>query len=113
MAGNDIDAWFDEELKKIPERAKRAGQSLRSSVAFPTRLKMGAKRDYFFAWSADGLEIVPYTSQKVDCTIATSLAALRDIADRELNPQIALLSGKAKVEGNAGVAIYFFNLLGS
>ena len=55
-----------------------------------------------------GEEIDP---RKVDCVVKLKEPQLMAIQSGELNPQIALVNEKVKVEGAAGLAMYFFNLV--
>jgi putative sterol carrier protein len=40
-----------------------------------------------------------------DCTIITSLATLNALRSGELNPMMAVMSGKVKIKGDMGVAM--------
>lgn len=46
-----------------------------------------------------------------DCTILVSEENLKRIWQGDLNPQIAMLSEKIRIQGRKAVAIYLFNLI--
>jgi|GEM_PF-2311097 len=45
-----------------------------------------------------------------DCTIEMTENHLEQILDGDLNPQVAMLSDKLRVDGQLSLAIYFFNI---
>ena len=52
-------------------------------------------------------------AKAADCCIETDERTLLRIHQGELNPQLAMVSDKMYVKGKAGLAVYFFNLLGN
>lgn len=49
---------------------------------------------------------------EADCTISTSLENLVKLKNGELNPMMAVMSGKVKVSGDMGLAMKLQSLLG-
>lgn len=50
--------------------------------------------------------------READCTITTKLATLDALRKGELNPMMAVMSGKVKIKGDMGVAMKLQSLLG-
>jgi len=48
-----------------------------------------------------------------DCTVDLSENHLEQILDGDLNPQVAMLSEKLRVQGKLSLAVYFFNVFDS
>lgn len=46
-----------------------------------------------------------------ECTLTMDSVALKAVARGNLNPQLAMLSGKIKVAGRSTLAVYIFNLI--
>lgn len=47
-----------------------------------------------------------------DCTVTTSIETLGKITKGELNPMMAVMSGKVKISGDMGLAMKLQSLLG-
>lgn len=65
----------------------------------------------------DGVIVIDGTSisttdAPTDCTIALSLENLEDLLSGELNPTMAFMTGKIKVEGDMSVAMALSKLVG-
>jgi len=56
--------------------------------------------------------IVSAEDGEADCTITTSLENLVKLKNGELNPMMAVMSGKVKVSGDMGLAMKLQSLLG-
>lgn len=48
---------------------------------------------------------------EADCTITTSLATLEGLRSGDINPMMAVMSGKVKIKGDMGLAMQLQNLL--
>jgi putative sterol carrier protein len=46
-----------------------------------------------------------------DCVISIHEQVLLRIANGELNPQVTMLSDRLKIDGQAALGVYFFNLI--
>jgi putative sterol carrier protein len=100
-------------LKDLVDNASRSGAKLRELLAGTILIKLVDTGGRFLIdWS--GPELKSQTVGKdatADCTICLSEDHLRRIAQGDLNPQIAMLSEKVRVEGRKGAAMYLFNLI--
>lgn len=112
---------FDSE---ILNRARRAGSRLKTHLSGKVVVEITDRSTkHLFDWSNDEPKVSLFEGQallnqgeqkvegKIDCLIKLKEAQLMAIQSGELNPQIALVNEKLKVEGNAGMAMYFFNLV--
>lgn len=108
--GESIEAWSQRELIK---RAEYSGSKLKGEIVGTVRLAIDKNpKQLIFEWSGD----LPTVSlgdkgDEAGCVISISEKNFRRVAAGVLNPQIAMLSDKIKVEGNFGAAVYFFNLV--
>lgn len=100
-------------LEEVPRRAQHADDKLRSHLIGKVHVVLNGKNDRFsFDWSgqvATGSQVSG--DESADCTIRLSEDNLMRISSGELNPQIAMLSNKIRVEGKLEFAVYFFNLV--
>lgn len=106
-------------LAGLPERAKYASEYLRSllqgKIVFDI---LPINKKFLVSWNTEEnkekeLLVVELTQEitEVDCTIIIHGKDLLRIFEGDLNPQVLLLSHKAKVEGNSKLATYIFNLI--
>lgn len=59
-----------------------------------------------------GTENVISTENKdADCTISTTIATLRKLQQGELNPMMAVMTGKVKIKGDMSLAMKLQSLL--
>ncbi|MBX7138995.1 MAG: SCP2 sterol-binding domain-containing protein [Oligoflexia bacterium] len=104
-------------MEELKERALRANERLRAQLNGSVGLTFSdTGKNYLFDWRQDKpaiseVEAAALSGSAPDCTIRISQRDLERIARGGLNPQVAMLSDKIKVEGRAGLAIYFFNLV--
>ena len=56
--------------------------------------------------------IVTNEDKDADCIIKTSLDTLNALRKGELNPMMALMSGKVKIQGDMGVAMKLQSVIG-
>lgn len=99
-------------LAAIPERARYAGPNLRGHLTGKVRFLIGPSGKAFTVdWTSDEIKTAQSDDPDAACTIELSEADLMRIAAGELNPQVAMLSHKVRVQGNADHAIYVFNLI--
>lgn len=99
-------------LDAIPERAKFASPNLKMHLTGKVRFIMkptGAP--YTIDWSGAELRSVEGAEGEAACTIDLSEADLMKIVAGDLNPQVAMLSHKVRIEGSAEHASYVFNLI--
>jgi putative sterol carrier protein len=52
-----------------------------------------------------------FVSDVPDCILTLDSRSLQEIASGNLNPQLAMLAGKIRVEGKSNLAVYLFNLI--
>lgn len=73
------------------------------------------KESYLCDWTGERLQVTEDAQKEADCKISLSSEVFLAIAEGKLNPQIAMLTNKIKVqsrnpETNA-YSVYFFNLI--
>lgn len=96
----------------VANRSERADEKLRSHLVGKIMVRVeGTSEQYLFELIKGRAQVQEDSSSSADCTIRVSEANLMRVVAGELNPQIAMLSGKIKIEGKAELAIYFFNLV--
>ena len=76
----------------------------------------GFDRSVKFDTGSDGVIVIDGATistadSETDCTIRLSLEDLEDLVSGELNPTMAFMSGKIKVEGDMSVAMALSQLL--
>ena len=76
----------------------------------------GFDRSVKFDTGADGVIVIDgatisTTDSETDCTIRLALDDLEDLVSGELNPTMAFMSGKIKVEGDMSVAMALSQLM--
>lgn len=76
----------------------------------------GFDRSVKFDTGADGVIVIDGTSVSTedapaDCTIKLSLDDLQDLVSGELNPTMAFMQGKLKIEGDMSVAMALSQVL--
>ncbi|MEZ4754595.1 MAG: SCP2 sterol-binding domain-containing protein [Bdellovibrionota bacterium] len=99
-------------VEAIVERAKSASEKLQNELKGSVLLEIeDTNTNYSFNWKAGDLKLLQATKEKADCTITLSQRHLAQISRGKLNPQIAMLSDKIKVEGKASLAVFFFNIV--
>ncbi len=108
-------------LSEVPWRLERAEEKLRQNIngKIVIRVATGADRrttetKYLLDWSGDAPKMSRLDADSAgpfDCTISIHEQILLRIANGELNPQITMLSDRMKIEGQAALGIYFFNLV--
>ncbi|MEL6942272.1 MAG: SCP2 sterol-binding domain-containing protein [Bacteroidota bacterium] len=56
--------------------------------------------------------VVSEEDKEADCTITTKAETLRKLQTGELNPMMAMMTGKVKIKGDMGLAMKLQSLLG-
>ena len=77
----------------------------------------GFDRSVKFDTGGDGVividgQTISTADSETDCTIRLALDDLEDLVSGELNPTMAFMSGKIKVEGDMSVAMALSQLIG-
>jgi putative sterol carrier protein len=110
--------------EELPVRADRAKLRLRPQLtgAFVIEVSNTGER-FLFDWRGSDPKVTPVTGpveiataeqsdpSKVDCIISISDQNMMAVRSGDLNPQVAMLADKIKVQGKMGPAVYLFNLV--
>lgn len=105
----NVQGFFSEQL--LP-RAKTSQAKLRSQLVGSILIEFSDSGErYLFDWSDDQPKLAQTKDGTAECKIILRSDDFMRIASGDLNPQIAMLSEKIRVEGKPGLAIYFFNLV--
>lgn len=104
-------------LGELVAVASRSAPKLRELLEGTIMIAINnSDKRYLIDWSqpqikAEKLKASGSAAISAACTIALSEDNLLKIANGDLNPQIAMLAQKIKVEGRKAAAMYFFNLI--
>ncbi|NDC36606.1 MAG: hypothetical protein EBZ48_00985 [Proteobacteria bacterium] len=100
-------------LGDVVSNATRSGAKLKELLAGTILIKLiDSGQRYVIDWREGDLKAQPAGKDATaDCTILVSEDHLKRISQGDLNPQMAMLSEKIRVEGRKAVAMYFFNLV--
>jgi putative sterol carrier protein len=108
-AVNDLDELFlgfiQRKANSVEDRLKR---QLRGKIKIRVRDR---DKVYLFDGSGTSFTVALDDSTAADSEMELGFKELEAIVEKRLNVQIAMLSGRIKVSGNVGLAIYFFNLI--
>lgn len=98
--------------ENLASRVKNANPRLRALLKGLIQVSLrGSSTAYHLDWRDDEPKVAKGAASSPDCLIQVNERDLIKIAHGELNPQIAMLSDKVKVEGRSEFAVYFFNLI--
>lgn len=99
-------------VEGLASRAKNANPRLRALLKGFIQVSLrGGNGAYNLDWREDEAKVFKGPATSPDCIIQLNEKDLIRIANGELNPQIAMLSDKVRVEGKSEFAVYFFNLI--
>ncbi|HMQ48685.1 MAG TPA: SCP2 sterol-binding domain-containing protein [Saprospiraceae bacterium] len=93
----EITKQFEQTASKIP--------SLGKTIKF--KLTEGT----VFIDSSGDTTVVTNEDKEADCTITTSLATINALRKGEMNPMMAMMSGKIKISGDMGLAMKLSSLI--
>ncbi|MEM6380823.1 MAG: acyl-CoA dehydrogenase family protein, partial [Bacteroidota bacterium] len=96
---------FDDILKIVGDKAQSAG-------AIGNTLKFDFGGQQLLLDGTNGNNEVSTNDSDADCTIKVSLEDFKALLSGKLNPMNAVMSGKAKIEGDMGVAMKLQQLFG-
>jgi len=109
---------------ELPFRASRAKQRLRPYLTGTLVIELtNLGERYLFDWRGEEPKVSPVEgaislaqgessdASKVDCIISISEPNLMAVRSGDLNPQLAMLADKIKVQGRVSPAVYLFNLV--
>ena len=99
--------------QELKLRLEEARPQLTSKLTGAIALVFDRKGSILFTQSSGSFtgEVLKKAPEKVDCKISLSHNSFTLIATGKLNPQLAMMSDKIAIEGDAERAVYFFNLL--
>jgi SCP-2 sterol transfer family len=110
-------------LDALPDRMRKEGMTLTPHFVGGILLKFSdTQEQYRCEWGPDAMTVTRSESRRegeehegvkseLECVLETKTLHLLRIAQGDLNPQLAMLSGKIKVSGKIEPAVYFFNLV--
>ena len=75
-------------------------------------LKFMVDKNVIFIDGNGDQNIVSMDDLEADCTITVSVEVLEKLRDGELNPMMALMGGKIKIDGDMGLAMKVQSLMG-
>ena len=75
-------------------------------------LKFMVDKNAIFIDGNGDQNIVSMDDLEADCTITVSIEVLEKLRDGELNPMMAVMGGKIKIDGDMGLAMKVQSLMG-
>ncbi len=75
-------------------------------------LKFMVDKNAIFIDGNGDQNIVSMDDLEADCTITVSVEVLEKLRDGELNPMMAVMGGKIKIDGDMGLAMKVQSLMG-
>ncbi len=96
---------------EIVLRVERANEHLKSKIKGTVLVKIKGQDTFHMDATKGSLQVNKNGPTSADAVIEIGEHDLLRVASGHLNPQIAMLSDKITIAGNAELAIYFFNLI--
>ncbi len=75
-------------------------------------LKMVVDEHNIYVDGTGDTNVVTAEDKEADCTITTSLETLQGLQSGDVNPMMAVMGGKIKIQGDMGLAMKLQSLLG-
>lgn len=75
------------------------------------RLKFVLGDDVIYIDGTGGSNVVSQNDGEADCTISTDAETFNKLKNGELNPMMAVMSGKVKIKGDMGLAMKLQSLI--
>ncbi len=75
------------------------------------KLKMKVDEHTIFVDGTGDTNVVTTDDNEADCTITTSLETLQGLQSGDVNPMMAVMSGKIKISGDMGLAMKLQTLM--
>ena len=102
---------FNELVTKVRNMAQAVDASNRDFLAVQINIT-GKDPGVFYVEVKDHrINVEPYDYHDRNCAITISMTNFNKLIDGKLDPNLAFTTGKLKVEGDAGKALEFANLL--
>ncbi len=99
-------------IATLPNWARQNADLLRSHLTGVVALvTTDPGRSYRIDWSGERLVVEAGDAPNADCRVVLSQGDLMRVVRGDLNPQIAMLSGRIRATGNPEMAMYLFNLI--
>lgn len=97
----------------VEELTAAMKEKLEGNTALSSIVKFNFGDDGLISLDGSGSSIeVSNEDLDADCTVNVSLDDFNQIIDGSLNPQMAFMMGKLKVEGDMGIAMQLGQILG-
>ena len=102
---------FDELVAKVRKMAQKVDASNKDFLAVQINIE-GKESGVFYVECKDHrINVEPYDYHDRNCAITMNMTNFNKLIDGKLDPLLAFTTGKLKVEGDAGKALEFANLL--
>ena len=80
-------------------------------TAFGAKLKFVLDEKVIFIDGTSDKNLVTFEDQEADCTITTDADTFMQLKSGNLNPMMAVMTGKIKIKGDMGLAMKLQSLL--
>ena len=102
---------FDELLEKVRGMASKVDASDKDFLAVQINITGNEGGVFYVEVKDHRISVEPYEYNDRNCAITMNMTNFNKLLDGKLDPVLAFTTGKLKVDGDAGKALEFSNLL--
>ena len=96
----------------IEEILKQVNEQAANTAPLGSKFKLVLDEHILMIDGTGETNVVTQEDGEADCTMTTSVETLRAMKSGDVNPMMAVMSGKVKIAGDMGLAMKLQSLLG-